>query len=112
LNPGKESDPYSLSALVNLGFAGYETFDWGFDQQMTMFQPVGGMDQIAKGFERQVGNKIKFSCEVKEIRKTPNGVRIVYTDESGNQQEEVGDYCICTIPLPGLRAFLLIFPLR
>lgn len=104
LNPGKESDPYSLSALVNLGFASYETFDWGFDQQMTMFQPVGGMDQIAKGFERQVGNKIKFSCEVKEIRKTPNGVRIVYTDQSGKQQEVIGDYCICTIPLPVLKS--------
>ena len=81
LNPGKESDPYSLSALIELGFSSYETADWGWDQQMTMFQPVGGMDQIAKAFESKVGDKISFSCEVKEIRKTPNGVRIVYADQ-------------------------------
>lgn len=70
---------------------------------MTMFQPVGGVDQIAKAFERQVGDKITFNAEVKEIRKTPEGVRIVYTDRSGNTQQAIGDYCICTIPLTVLR---------
>ena len=100
---GEQADPYDLSALIQLGFAGYESFEWGYDQQMTMFQPVGGMDQIAKAFERKVHDNIRYESVVKEIRKTPNGVRIVYTDEAGNTQEEISDYCICAIPLSVLR---------
>lgn len=102
-NPGKVGDPYDLSALLQLGFAGDESFEWGYNQQMTMFQPVGGIDQIAKAFEREVGRLITYQAQVKEIRKTPEGVRIVYTDNSGNTQQETADYCICTIPLPVLK---------
>lgn len=101
---GSVADPYDLSALIQLGFANYEVFEWTYDQQMTMFQPVGGVDQIAKAFESRVGERIAFQSEVKEIRKTPNGVRIVYTDQSGNMLEAIGDYCICTIPLTVLRS--------
>ncbi len=102
--PGEVEDPYDLSALLQLGFAGNESFEWGFDQQMTMFEPVGGIDQIAKAFERQVGRLITFEAKVAEIRKTPEGVRIVYTDKAGNTQQATGDYCICTIPLPVLKS--------
>jgi monoamine oxidase len=100
--PGKFESPYSLSALINLGFANYEAFEQGYDQQMLMFQPVGGLDQIAKALERKVRSTIQFDAEVQEIRKTPNGVRIVYT-QNGTVQQAIGDYCICTIPLTVLR---------
>ena len=100
---GELADPYDLSALIQLGFAEYQVVEWEWDQQMTMFQPVGGVDQIARAFEHQVGSRVAFQSEVKEIRKTPNGVRIVYTNESGNTLEAVGDYCICTLPLTVLR---------
>ncbi len=103
LQPGTPSDPYDLSALIQLGFANYETYEWSWLQQMTMLQPVGGMDQIAKALERKVVNKIVFQSDVKEIRKTPNGVSIVYADRSGTNQQITGDYCICTIPLPVLK---------
>lgn len=101
--PGKVADPYDLGALIQLGFANYEVVEWDYNQQMTTFQPVGGVDQIAKAFERQVGNRIAFQSEVKEIRKTPNGVRIVYSNGVGSLQQVTGDYCICTIPLTVLR---------
>lgn len=104
LQPGEVAEPYDLSALLQLGFASEAVFEWGYDQQMTMFQPVGGMDQIAKAFERRVGERIAFESVVKEIRKTPNGVRIVYTDRSGGTQQATGDYCICTIPLSVLKS--------
>lgn len=70
---------------------------------MTMLQPVGGVDQIAKAFESKLGKRIAFKSEVKEIRKTPNGVSIVYKDRSGTNQQVTGDYCICTIPLSVLK---------
>lgn len=103
LQPGSVGDPYSLSALIELGFADLESFEWSYDQQMTMFQPVGGMDQIAKAFESKVSSMITFQAEVKEIRKTPEGARIVYADAKGTLQEVTGDYCICTIPLSVLK---------
>jgi monoamine oxidase len=102
-NPGVFDSPYDLSALVNLGFAGYEAFEQGYDQQMLMFEPVGGMDMIAKALERQVRPMIRFNTEVTEIRKTPNGVRVVYKTKGGGTQEIRGDYCICNIPLSVLR---------
>ena len=104
-NPGTLTDPYDLKALVDLGFAGYESFEWSYDQQMTMLQPVGGIDRIAKAMESKVNQLITFGAEVKEIRKTANGVRIVYADsKSGQRQQVLADYCICTIPLSVLRS--------
>lgn len=101
--PGRFESPYSLSALINLGFAGYESFEQGYDQQMLMFQPVGGMDSIAKALAKRVRQDITYGAEVKEIRKaTNNGVRIVYTKNGATQQVR-GDFCICTIPLSVLR---------
>ena len=69
-----------------------------------MFQPVGGIDQIAKALERQVRQLITFGAVVQEIRKTPEGVRIVYADKSGRTEQVTADYCICTIPLPVLKS--------
>lgn len=103
LQPGEVAEPYDLSALIQLGFASYEVFEWEYNQQMTLFQPIGGVDQIAKAFERQVGNRITFNAQVKEIRKTSNGVSIVYADALGTLQQVIGDYCICTLPLTVLR---------
>ncbi len=96
-NPGT---PYTLADLLALRFANYEAFESGSEQQMLMYEPVGGMDAIAEGFVRQpsVGPKIRYNAEVTEIRKTSNGVRVVTT-----QGAFEGDYCICTIPLSVLR---------
>ncbi|NHC34112.1 flavin monoamine oxidase family protein [Scytonema millei] len=101
--PGVVDDPYDLSALLELGFAGNESFEFGFNQQMTMFEPVGGMDAIAKAFEKQVGRFITYGAVVTEIRKTPDGVQILYKDKSGNVKQETADYCICNIPLSVLK---------
>jgi monoamine oxidase len=104
-SPGVLGSSFDLTGLLQLGFASDTAFEWGYDQQMTMFEPVGGMDQIALGFARQVGRLIRYNSEVKEIRKLPNGVRVVYADpRSGATQELLGDFCICTIPLPVLKS--------
>ena len=50
------------------------------DHPVTMYQPVGGMDQIAKAFERAVGNTITYNAEVMELRQDDNGVRVPYRD--------------------------------
>ncbi len=66
-----------------------------------MLQPVGGMDRIAQAFEAQVLNDVVYDAVVTEIRKTANGVRIVY-ERLGASNEIEADYCVVTIPAPVL----------
>jgi monoamine oxidase len=98
---GKLYEPIALSELLKSSFWQYKLqFGEGYHQAATMLQPVGGMDQIVKGFERQVGNLITYSAEVSEIRKTGEGVRIVYIDKTSGSQEALdANYVICTFPL-------------
>ncbi|MFN8511222.1 MAG: flavin monoamine oxidase family protein [Chloroflexia bacterium] len=102
--PGTLDAPYGLGALLQSGF--WENFagEWAFDQQMTMLQPVGGMDRIAAAFAERIGDTIRYGCEVRELRRTATGVRVAYFD-SGTQQvaEEIADHCICTLPLSILK---------
>jgi len=63
-----------------------------------MFQPVGGMDRVAKGFEGAVGHLIKYSTKVKSFRQNAKGVEIAYEDADGKPGVIKADYCICTIP--------------
>lgn len=71
-------------------------------QQMTMLQPVGGMDRIAYGFEDALGQDMfMYRSEVKEIRQDEDEVRVVYEDlPSGETREIRADYCLCNIPPP------------
>jgi monoamine oxidase len=101
--PGKPSVPYSLSDVLHSKSWQVLTSVTEYDQQRTMFQPVGGMDQIAKAFERQVGTMIRYSSPVEQIRQTGSGVTVAYHDASGAKAEITADYCICTIPLSVLR---------
>ncbi|MEH3105967.1 MAG: flavin monoamine oxidase family protein [Sphingomonas fennica] len=78
-------------------------FFTNYVMQTTMFQPVGGMDMIGKGFARQVGNLITYQAKVTKIAQGDAGVTIAYQDlPSGQMRAEKADYCVCTIPLPVL----------
>jgi monoamine oxidase len=69
-----------------------------FEWQPTLFQPVGGMDQLVEGFKRQIGRLITYHAEVSEIRLLPKSVEVVTKDGKTHQ----GDYCVSNIPLPVL----------
>jgi monoamine oxidase len=74
----------------------------GLEMQATMFQPVGGMDQIPRAFARKLGKVIQYRSVVKEIRKSPSGVWIVYT-QNGADKRIAADYAICAMPATVLR---------
>ena len=80
-----------------------EYFSEGINQQPSMLQPKGGMDKIARAFYARIPNSsFKTESEVKQIRKTAQGVKIFY--ERGGQSFQIeSDYCICTIPATVLR---------
>lgn len=103
LNPGTASTPYPLADVLSSKAWRVLTSVAGYEQQRTMFQPVGGMDQIAKGFEKHVGAKIRYSTLVQEVRQGPDGVVVALKDAAGKTGEIKADYCICTIPLSVLK---------
>lgn len=82
-----------------------------FSQQMTMLQPVGGMDRLAYALANAIGeDKFTFQAQVSEIRQDQNGVRIVYQDRASGETREVsGDYCLSSIPLTILPTLQLDF---
>jgi monoamine oxidase len=107
--PGEESDPFEFTDILPYATEIYQQQGVylgavaGYNYQMTMFQPVGGMDQIGKAFAHLLGDRIDLQAEVREIRQGTGGVRIVVRNtETGDTREINGDYCICNIPLPVL----------
>jgi len=71
--------------------------------QATMFQPVGGMDQISVGIERNLKSRAIRGAEVQRIRHDAKGVDIAYVDTAtGTARTIKADYCVCTIPFPVL----------
>jgi monoamine oxidase len=96
-------DPLPMHALLDASFWPGVMFEEGLDYQATMFQPVGGMDRIAYAFAQKLGKVVKYGCPVREIRKTPDGVRVVYTERGAVRSLEAS-YCICTLPLSVLKA--------
>jgi monoamine oxidase len=100
LQAGDGVDPYNFSTLLHSRLWRYFGTVWSYQQQMTMLAPVHGMDMISRAFEQHVGPLIRFRSEVRAIRRTPQGVRVLFHDlDSGQMHEAVADFCICTIPL-------------
>jgi monoamine oxidase len=98
-------DPLDMHSLLKADFWRVMLFEEIFDMQATMLQPVGGMDRVPFAFAKQLGGIVQFGQEVQEIRKRPNGVRVVVKDKkSGVTRDVSGDYCICTIPCTVLRS--------
>jgi monoamine oxidase len=104
---GTYTDPYQLREIIYSGFthpAFQNVGEYTYNQQPVMLQPIGGMDQIPKAFEKKLKDKILFNAEVKEIRKEGESIKIIYKDGKGITQAMKGDFCICTIPLPVLKS--------
>lgn len=71
-----------------------------YEYQQALFEPVGGMDMIAKGFERRVGDLIRYRCKVSKIAQNDRKVTATFTDLASGESEQVSaDWCVCTIPL-------------
>jgi monoamine oxidase len=72
-----------------------------YEMQTTMFQPVGGMDQIGKAFARELGpGVIEYNARVTEIDQDERGVTVTYEDTTaaGKVKTAKADWCVCTIP--------------
>ena len=98
-------DRHDLSALLRSGFGvRVRSLYAGTGGPAPVFQPVGGMMEIAMGFQREMGEKITLGAEVKRIRQSADGVRVVYKETgTGKELEEVADYCVSCLPMSVLQ---------
>jgi len=99
---GTLSQPIDMHTLLDENFWQGMMFEENFDMQATMFQPVGGMDRIPYAFAKDLGKMVQYGAVVTEIRKTPKGVRVGYT-EKGKAKSIEADFCICAMPLTVLK---------
>ena len=72
-----------------------------YEFQTTLFQPVGGMDNIASAFARELPGVIEYNGKVTGIEQDERGVTARYVDanSAGETREARADWCLCTIPL-------------
>jgi monoamine oxidase len=71
------------------------------DLHNPLFQPVGGMDMLAKAMEKQLPGLIEFNAKVTAVHQDAKGVTVRYekTNAPGQVREAKADWCVCTIPL-------------
>ncbi|WP_232816606.1 flavin monoamine oxidase family protein [Paracoccus zhejiangensis] len=71
-----------------------------YEHHAPLFQPIGGMDMIARGFANEVGDLITYDARVTRIAQSETGVTIDYDSSSGEGEggQVTADYCVCTIP--------------
>ena len=98
------SEPIDLSSLLSMGLWSDFGSRGEYDYQSPLFQPVGGMDMIARAFGREAGRLVRLGSKVTAIRQSGNQVTAVFEDAGhpGQLQTATADWCICTIPLPVL----------
>jgi monoamine oxidase len=96
----RSDDVYDLSALLRSGFgARARSLNQETGGPAPLFQPIGGMQQIANGFQRELGDHLQLHAEVRSVRQTESEVRVVWRDtRTGRDHEEVADYVICCLP--------------
>ncbi|GIH92513.1 flavin monoamine oxidase family protein [Planobispora siamensis] len=86
--------PSSLAEVLAAGTGRAVTVDFGFDQAMPMFQPVGGMDAIVTALARAVGEeRIMTGTPVTGLRNLADGVEV--THRGGVVR---ADYCVAALP--------------
>lgn len=100
LEPGTPSTPLTLSAILKNDLWTDLSTPLLYEFHSTIFEPVGGIDAMAKAFEARTGRFIKYRSRVTNIKQDTTGVTATYEDlASGTTKTARGDYCICTIPL-------------
>jgi len=98
-----EGDPYQLAQLLQGPFSQRIRSVPAMEGTTAapMFQPVGGMDQISKGFQRAMDAKrITFGAEVQSVIQDAGGVKVTYLDTKSNKKTEItADYVVVCLPL-------------
>jgi monoamine oxidase len=90
--------PPALSDVFASNVGRYFSFEFGYDQSMMMFQPVGGMDRIPHALSLAIGTeRIRLGAEVASVTDGPHGVDVTYR-QNGRLRSITADYVIAALP--------------
>ena len=90
--------PPPLADVFASNVGRYLSFEFGYDQAMLMFQPVGGMDRIPQALAKAVGgHRIQLGAQVTGVTDRAGGVEVTYR-LNGLPRAITADYCIATLP--------------
>jgi monoamine oxidase len=90
--------PPALADVFASNVGRYFSFEFGYDQAMLMFQPVGGMDQIPQALTRAIGaHKVQLGAAVTQITDSDDGVTVTYT-QKGRERQLSADFCVAAMP--------------
>ncbi|MDD9718990.1 FAD-dependent oxidoreductase [Dinoroseobacter sp. PD6] len=92
--------PIELKDILDSRFWQYLRNHTTYRHHAPMFQPKGGMEEIAHAFEREVGDLITHNARVTRIMQDSAGVTVEWseTGADGKDHRSTGDWCVCTIP--------------
>ena len=98
ISPGILKKPKNLSALLDSkfwrgGLSGSELHDWA----EPLFEAVGGMDNLVKGFINNLKTPIVLNSQVQSIQLKNNSVDVIY-NRKGKRKKLNVDYCFNSIP--------------
>jgi monoamine oxidase len=82
------------------GLASSENPDWG----EPLLEAIGGMDNIVKGFVRNLQSPIVMNAQVQSIQNRADGIDVIYNHE-GQRRKISADWCFNNIPthfMPGI----------
>ncbi|AGZ41912.1 flavin monoamine oxidase family protein [Actinoplanes friuliensis] len=90
--------PAALADVFASNVGRYFSFEFGYDQAMMMFQPVGGMDRIPYALSRAIGaGRIRLGAEITAVTDKPDGVEVTYRREGRTRTIEA-DFCVAALP--------------
>lgn len=97
---GDPREAAELSDVIQSGIGRNFAFDYGYDQAMMMYSPVGGMDTIYYRMAEAIGaNRIKYGAEVTGFSTGDNRTKpwVTYTRRGRDERVEA-DYVVNALP--------------
>jgi monoamine oxidase len=89
----------SLSDVIASGVGERFSFEFGYDQAMLMFQPVGGMDAIPYALAGAIGRRrITYGAEVTAVTNLDDGAEVTWRDAAGRTTTESADFVVAATP--------------
>ncbi len=91
--------PPALEDVLASQIGRYFSFEFGYDQAMTMMQPFGGMDAVPMALYRAIGShRVKLNTAVTRLTDTADGVEVAYKDRQGRERLVKADFCVAALP--------------
>ncbi|MGO3363633.1 MAG: flavin monoamine oxidase family protein [Corynebacterium sp.] len=97
---GDPREAAELSDVIQSGIGRNFSFDFGYDQAMMMYSPVGGMDMIYHRMSEAIGpNRVKYGAEVTGFSTGDNNSKPWATFTRNGRDERIeADFIVNTLP--------------